>query len=86
MPAASTNPRPRPLNFEDLKARFPEGREITIDNPRAAGPVKAKVVGVRYGGVAGSKGHSIFIDTEEARGEGLKPIKRSCRPAHCTPV
>lgn len=80
-----TNPaeRRRPLNLDDLRSRFPVGTDVVIDNPRATGPVKARVTAINHSGEPGTRGHSLFIVTEEDRGEGLKPRLRRVRPAHC---
>lgn len=73
-------------DLEKIKTDFPTGREVRFSPGRGAAEVTAEVTGYRQAGTAGTRGHSIFLETRENRGEGLKPKERSVRPGTCTLV
>ncbi|PZP71784.1 hypothetical protein [Methylorubrum populi] len=73
-------------SLEDIKKEFPVGKKVRFSPGRGAPEVTAEITGVRQAGQPGTRGHSVFIDTVENRGEKLKPLERSVRPGTCTLV
>ncbi|QEE37907.1 MULTISPECIES: hypothetical protein [unclassified Methylobacterium] len=66
--------------LDEVTKAYPAGSKVTIKAGRKDPSSRVvEVKGVREAGVAGTKGHSIWIDTVEKL-DGGKEVTRSIRP------